>query len=367
MTEVHSQRMRAVKLSGIRALELLEEARPEPRAGEVLLRVRAVGVCGSDLHYYLEGGIGPAQIKVPMTPGHEFAAEVVGGTGAAYGLSDGTLVAVDPAQNCGRCEQCRAGYPNLCPNVRFLGSPGVDGGLSEYISAPAHTLFPVPKGFGPALGALLEPLGVALHALDITRLKPLARVGVLGAGPIGLMIAQVARVCGAGEVHVVEPLGHRRDAALSLGADSAHAEYHDLAGSLGGRGLDFVLEATNSPDGPEHAAQLARIGGVVTLVGIPEGDRFSMTAANARRKGLILKFSRRMGHVYPRAIELVRQGRVNIAPIATHHYPLERAAEAFEQAANVPDGFLKAVIYPNGGVPNPGEPVAVQTTPTVPA
>jgi len=344
--------MRTVKIHGVRDVRLHDRApEPLPRDGEVLLRVRAVGVCGSDVHYYREGGIGPAAIRVPLTPGHEFGAEVVGGTGEPYGLADGTLVAVDPAQNCGRCEHCLEGYPNLCPHVRFLGSPGVDGGLCELISAPAHTLFPVPAGFDPALTALLEPLGVALHALDITRLKPMSGVAVLGGGPIGLLIAQVARVAGAARVRLIEPHASRREAALALGADSVHADYREVLEVTNGRGEDVVIEATNSPDGPEHAAQVARIGGRVTLVGIPDGDRFSMSAANARRKALIIKFSRRMGRVYPRAIELVTQGRVNIAPIASHAYPLARAAEAFEHAAEPPAGFLKAMIYPDDAVP----------------
>ena len=119
------QTMKRVRLHGPHDLRLHDEGRPELVPGEVMLKVSAVSVCGSDMHYYHEGGIGPAMIKTPMTPGHEFAATVIGGTGDPYGFQDGTLVAVDPAQHCGHCEQCLAGYPNLCPNVRFLGSPGV--------------------------------------------------------------------------------------------------------------------------------------------------------------------------------------------------------------------------------------------------
>jgi L-iditol 2-dehydrogenase len=343
--------MRTVRLHGAHDLRLHDEPRPAARPGEVLLRVSAVSVCGSDMHYYHEGGIGPAVIRAPMTPGHEFAATVVDGTGESHGLADGTLVAVDPAQHCGRCEQCHAGYPNLCPNVRFLGSPGVDGGLAEYLSVPPGSLYPVPADFSPALTALLEPLGVALHALDVTKLRPMSGVTVLGAGPIGLMLMQVARVCGADHVRVVEPRAARRALALELGADSVHEHYSEILDLTAGRGEDYVLEATTSPDAPEQAAQVARIGGRVTLVGIPDGDHFGMSAANARRKGLIIKLARRMGHVYPRAIELVRQGRVNIAPIATHHYPMNEAPTAFRDAHESPGGFLKAVIYPNDELP----------------
>lgn len=347
--------MRTARLHGVHDLRLHDEPRPVAVPGEVMLRVQAVSVCGSDMHYFHEGGIGPAVIRQPMTPGHEFAGTVTDGTGEPFGLSDGTLVAVDPAQACGHCEQCLAGYPNLCPHVRFLGSPGVDGGLAEYISVPPRSLFPVPAGFSPALSALLEPLGVALHALDITRLRPMSGVTVLGAGPIGLMLLQVARVCGAAHVRVVEPRAARRAVALAMGADSVHEHHSEILELTGGRGEDYVLEATTSPGAPEQAAQIARIGGRVTLVGIPDGDQFLMTAANARRKGLIIKMSRRMGHVYPRATELVRSGRVDIAAIATHHYAMEDAGRAFQDAHEAADGFLKAVIYP-GGLPEAQRP-----------
>jgi L-iditol 2-dehydrogenase len=332
---------------------------PEHRDGEVLLRVRAVGICGSDLHYYREGGIGPAKIEAPFIPGHEFAGEVIGGTGEPHGLPDGTLVAVDPAQNCGECGHCRAGHPNLCPRVRFLGSPGspagVDGGLCERISVPARTVFPLPFGFDPVAGALLEPLGVALHALDITRCPPLSGVAIVGGGPIGLLIAQAARAAGALRVRVVEPLAWRRAVALALGADTVHADYREVLtatadGELG-PGEDCVFEATNSAEGPEHAARIARIGGRVTLVGIPEDDRFMLTASNARRKGLTVRFSRRMGHIYPRALELVRQQRVRLDPLVTHLGVLAEVPALFSMADRMPEGFVKLVILPNFASP----------------
>jgi L-iditol 2-dehydrogenase len=342
--------MQAAKIHGTRDVRVHDGVpEPVPADCEVLVRVQAVGVCGSDLHYYLEGGIGPATIREPLVPGHELSGDIAGGTGEAFGLPDGTLVAVDPAQPCGGCEPCLAGYPNLCPHVRFLGSPGVDGGLCEWLAVPVRNVFPVPEGFDPALTALLEPLGVAIHALDITRLRPGSGVAILGGGPLGLMLAQVAKTRGASHVRLIEPNAWRRQAALALGADCVHADCREALDATGGRGEDYVLEATNSTEGPEHAARVARIGGKVTLVGIPDGDRFTMTAANARRKALTIRFSRRMGHVYPRAIQLVAEGRVNIAPIASHSYPLRRAPEAFETGAAAGEGFLKAMIYPHDG------------------
>lgn len=335
--------MQAARLYGLRDMRVDVVDDPVSTAGEYLLRVKAVSVCGSDLHYYLEGGIGSAQVREPFTPGHEFAAEVIEGPD---GLAPGTLVAVDPARPCGHCEWCHGGHPNLCPNVVFVGAPPYPGGLSEYTIAPASALFPVPASFDATTSALLEPLGVAIHALDLARLKPLESVAVLGAGPIGLMLQQVAATSGAGDIYVIDPLQYRCDLAAQLGATATATSREAIFDWTGGRGVDVVLEATNSPHGPQHAAEIVRIGGRLILVGIPEGDHFGFDASLVRRKGLTIKLSRRMGHVYPRAIKLVAGGRVNLAPLATHHFPLAQAPEAFALQAAYGDGVIKTVIEP---------------------
>jgi L-iditol 2-dehydrogenase len=253
--------MRAALLYGVRDMRVGTLPRPEPDAGEVLVRVRAVGICGSDLHYYLEGGVGPAAIAYPLVLGHEFSAEVVDERGRAHGLPPGSLVAVDPARPCGRCEWCLDGHHNICPHVHFAGTPGDQGGLAEYHAAPAEALIPVPPGFDPARAALLEPLGVAIHVLDLARVRPMDTVAVLGAGPIGLLLVQVARRCGAGRVFAVDPLPYRAEAARRSGATDAAEAHEAVMTWTGGRGADVVLEATNSSSAPEQAVSIARIGG----------------------------------------------------------------------------------------------------------
>ena len=316
----------------------------EPEPGRLPLRVQAVSVCGSDLHYYKEGRIGAAVAESPFVLGHEFSAVVNDERGEEFGIPPGTIVAVDPAEPCDRCEWCAQGYTNLCPNVRFAGTAPVAGALREFYNARPKELYPLPEGFDAVDGALLEPLGVAVHALDLARVPLGATVGVVGMGAIGLLIAQVARVAGAGEVHAVEPLAYRRELALRLGCDAAHADPGALIEATAGRGADVVIEATDTPEGPDVSCQVVRIGGRVVLVGIPDGDHFELTASVARRKGLTVKFSRRMGHVYPRAIRLVAAGKVNLGALVTHRFPLKRGAEAFEIQANHRDGAVKAVI-----------------------
>ncbi len=336
--------MRAAMLHGVRDLRIERAPKPERAPDEVLLRVRAVGVCGSDLHYYLEGAIGATKSAEPFILGHEFAAEVVEGGD----LPPGTLVAVDPSRPCGACEWCAAGHPNLCPNVEFAGVPPYQGALAEYITARPDELVALPEGFDAATAALLEPLGIAIHALDLARLKPMESVAVLGAGPIGLLIMQVARWCGAGQLSVIEPLEYRRKLAVKLGADAAFASWEELKAATGGRGVDVVLEATTSPLGPQHAAETVRIGGRLVLVGIPEGDQFTLNASLVRRKGLSIKLSRRMGHVYSRAVQMVERGQVDLAALATHRFGLEGTPEAFALHADYQDGVIKSVVYPFG-------------------
>lgn len=337
--------MRALFLDKPGSLWLGEYQDTQPREGRLRLRVQAVSVCGSDIHYFKEGRIGSAAVQEPFVLGHEFSAVVDDPAGDAYGLPQGTLVAVDPAEPCGRCEWCERGEPNLCPHVQFAGSAPVAGALREYYYAKPSALFRVPEGFDATAAALLEPLGVAIHGVDLARIRLGDDVAVLGAGAIGLYLLQVARLAGAGRVWMIEPLAYRREVALRLGADEVYNHPDSLIEATGGRGADVVIEATDSPEGPEDACKVARIGGRVVLVGIPDGDRFTLTASMVRRKGLTIKLSRRMGHVYPRAISLVASGRVNLGLVATHHFTLEQAPEAFAMQAARREGVIKSVIH----------------------
>jgi len=340
-----TDQMRAVFLHGARDLRLDSVPRPVPEKDELLLAVRVVGVCGSDLHYYLEGGIGGVDIVSPLILGHEFAAEIADDRAAARGLAPGTLVAVDPARSCGTCEWCRQGHPNLCPRVRFAGSPPDNhGALAEYVTARPEALFPVPATFSPGAAALLEPLGVAIHAVDLARLRPMDTVAVLGAGPIGLLAQQVARLAGAGQVFVVDPLEHRTALARRLGADEVSSTHEAIRGWTRGRGADVVLEITNSSRAPRQATEAVRIGGKVVLAGIPPEDQFSLQASVVRRKGLTIKLVRRMGRVYPRAIQMVASGRVQLEPLVTHRFSLEQTSAAFALQAGYADGVVKSVV-----------------------
>lgn len=345
--------MTTSRLYGIRDLGVEQAPIPQPGPGEVLLKIASVGTCGSDVHYYLEGGIGDAIVKEPITMGHEFSAWIAKlGDGVAKKAPDlevGQLVAVEPAIPCGVCEFCQHGHPNICPDVRFCGTPPIDGVFAEYAVMPAENCFRLPAGFTPDEGALLEPLGIGIHTVDLAHLKPGDTVAVFGAGPIGLLTAAMARVAGASEVLMTEPLPHRREFALEYCADAVfNPEYEDVVAAMmaatNGRGVDVAFEAAGAHETPDQAAQVARPGGKVVVVGIPSDDKMVMTASHIRRKGLTIKLVRRMKHTYPRAIRLVHTGMIDILPLATHHFPLERIQDAFELVAGYRDGVLRAMI-----------------------
>ncbi len=270
----------ALRLHGKRDLRLHGEPEPTPAPDEILLRVTAVGLCGSDLHWFAEGGIGDAVLTRPLVLGHEFVGLVESGPRA------GDRVALDPAVSCGRCAACLAGDDNLCLACRFAGHGTTDGALRELMTWPERLAHRVPDSLSDLEAALLEPLGVALHALDLGRVGPGATAGVFGCGPLGLLLVQLLRLVGAGVLVATDPLAHRAAAAEAMGA-------------------------THVP----------------------------------RRKGLTLSLCRRMKPTdLPRAIRLAENGRVQLAPLVSERFSLSQGSEAF--AALSERRALKVVVEP---------------------
>ena len=337
--------MEVLRLHSSYDLRLHAEPEPLPGPGESLLRVTAIGVCGSDLHWYQHAGIGDAQLVQPLVLGHEFAALVEDTASPWYGQR----VAVDPAVPCLACEFCLEGNPNLCRALRFAGHGQDDGALRQFIAWPSRCLHPLPEALSDLDGALLEPLGVALHAVDLGCLQPGMSVGVFGCGPIGLLIVQLARLSGATHIIATDLFPHRLEAARSYGATAVFqvAEGWDSAelwAATNGRGVAVAFEVAGENQAVETAIAAARPGGGVVLVGIPSTDWTAFTASIARRKGLTLKFSRRMKFTYPRAIQLVARGLVDVRSLVTHRFPLSQADQAF-QVALARQG-LKVIIEP---------------------
>ena len=341
--------MKAVRLFGPHDLRLVREAAPICQAGEVLLRVRAVTVCHSDIHYYRDGRIGDTVSNEPLILGHEFCGEVLQVPVGFDELHIGDLVAVEPAISCGHCRACREGNPNICENLLFSGTPPLDGALREYITYRPEFCYPLPQDFTAEEGALLEPLGVALYAWDLGHLRVAESVAIIGCGPIGLLLVQLAKVAGASQVLAVEPLAFRRDLAAMWGGIPLAPDEHlqqQVESLTDGKGVDLVIETAGTLPGQEEAIRLVKRGGSVLLVGIPAEDRIELTHHTARRKDLEIHVVRRMKHTYPRAITLVQHGMIDLRLLITHRFPLERAAEAFQIVGDYADGVIKAAIIP---------------------
>ena len=346
--------MLAARLHGPKDLRVERIPHPgAPGRGQALLRVLCTGLCGSDLHSYAEARIGDTPVEQPLILGHEFSAvvEAVGPDsldGTFQPLQPGTRVAVDPAQPCGRCEFCEQGHPNLCRRLHFCGNYPDGGSLCEWMHMPARSCFPVPKSLDDTEAALLEPLGVAIHAVDLAKLRVGFSLAILGMGPIGLLCLQIAKLAGADPIFVTDKFPWRLKLAQKWGGIPLRCNQEDpvqhTAKETPGRGVDVAIEAAWGGQSVEQAVEMARLGGRVVLVGIPGDDRLSLKHSTARRKGLTILLSRRMKHVYPRAIRLAERGAVDLCGLVSHRFPLKRAAEAFGLNAAYRDRVIKVLV-----------------------
>jgi L-iditol 2-dehydrogenase len=342
----------AVRLHAPRDLRV-ETAAPlgAPGPGQVRIRVGSVGVCGSDLHMYETGRIGHTIIKTPLVLGHEFGGTVIDASpdardGLGRPLAAGARVAVDPAVPCLRCRQCEEGHPNLCPDHSFYGVWPDDGALRDEMIVEARNCFPVPASMSEATVALLETLGVAIHAVDLGRLRVGDGVGVIGCGPVGLLLVRLIKLSGASPILVWDKHPWRVAKALALGADDGWVIDRDRGPAA--PDLDVVFEAAWADASIQHAADVVRPGGRLVLVGIPGDDRLTVSHGTVRRKGLTIRLSRRMKHTYPRAIALAASGQVDLDDLVSHRFALPRTAEAYATNMRYPDGLLKAVVDCDG-------------------
>jgi len=327
--------VKVIRLHGAGDLRIHDEPVPVSGEGERRVRVKSVGVCGSDLHWFAEGEIGDAKLERPLVLGHEIAGVT----------EDGQRVAVDPAIPCRHCEFCDHGHLNLCENMIFAGHGKHDGALREWMAWSEKSLFPIPDSISDEDGAMLEPLGIAIHTVDLGNLKAGMSVGVFGCGPIGLLIIQMAKLSGAANIIATDKLTHRVDAAKRFGASQAflvgdNSQLREPALSIvetiraatNGRGVDVAFEAAGAQEAVDMAVAAVASGGKVVLAGIPDDDKTSFCASVARRKGLTIKLVRRMKHTYPRAIELVSKGLIDVRSLVTHRFQLAQASEAFHMA-----------------------------------
>lgn len=342
--------MNVARLTGLRNMSVTEVRTPcLAGPGDVLIRIMAVGVCGSDVHYYTTGRIGSQVVRFPFTVGHE-AAGVVESVGAKVTqLKPGDRVAVEPAISCHECDQCRAGRPHTCRKLKFLGCPGqLEGCLGEFLVMPEECCLPIPDGMSYEVAALVEPLAIGLYAVRQSIPMRGARVGILGAGPIGLSVMLPALAEGAGAVYVTDRIDARCDMAAKHGAVWAgNPDRLDPVVEISKREplmLDVVFECCGQQQALDQGMELLKPGGKLVMIGIPEFDRYSFSAEVARRRELCLQNVRRQNHCAERAIEMIATGKVAPEFMITHRFSLAQTKDAFDLVDRYADGVVKAMI-----------------------
>lgn len=325
-------------------IEVEERPVPEPGPGQVLVEVSAVGVCGSDVHWFTEGRIGDLSVSGPLVLGHE-AAGVVRALGPGPGrLKVGQRVTMEPGIPCGSCGACRSGRYNLCPDVKFFATPPVDGAFARYVVHDQDFCYPLPDHLSDDAGALLEPLSVAIWATWKARITIGDRVLVTGAGPIGLLVAAVARAAGAAEVVVTDTQAARLPRATEMGATAVIDASTD-AGAVGGVGADVLVECSGAAQALESGLRGLRGAGRAVVVGMSAEERVLLPLSYVQNREIELTGTYRYANTYPTAIALAAAGTVRLDDIVTGHYGLGEVEQALGAGRRDPLA-VKPVVVP---------------------
>jgi L-iditol 2-dehydrogenase len=346
MTATTSGENRAAVLYAPGDLRVEDRAIPEPGRREVLVEIAAVGVCGSDVHYYEHGRIGSFVVREPMVLGHESSGRVVALGPGASRHAVGDRVALEPGVPCGHCRECRAGRYNLCRDVRFFATPPIDGAFANYVTIHEDFAFALPESVSDEAGALMEPLSVAVWACQKAGVTAGDRVLVTGAGPIGLLAVQTARAFGATQITVTDVNSHRLGVAERTGATST-INVADAPLEDSGLEADALIECSGHPGSLKAGIAALRPAGRAVLVGMGPDEDGVVPLALIQSRELWLTGTFRYANTYPTAIALAASGRVDLEAIITGQYGLEDA-EAALRAGREDPAAVKVMVMPAG-------------------
>jgi L-iditol 2-dehydrogenase len=344
--------MFAARLIAPFELSLNKEPTPEIEADEVLLKIEAVGICGSDLHRYRGVRFPDEDAGKPMILGHEFSATVFKCGPLVRNVTEGDRVAVEAGNHCGHCEWCQAGQFNLCPNVRFCAAAQTEGALREFMAWPARLLYKLPPKLTFDDGVMIEVIGIAMHSIRIANMRPGQTAAVLGSGPVGLATIHLLRkTAGCSFVFATDILPYRLEASRKVGADVAlnpkeTGVVEQIMQMTHGRGVDVVFEAAGVGQTCKQAIEICTHGGKVILIGLPEDDQTPFSTAAARRNGLTFRFLRRSANTYSRSIALLENSIIDLKGLVTHHFPLNDVKKAFQIANDYQDNAIKVIVNP---------------------
>ena len=342
--------MKAMALTGIRQMEMMDLPMPEIKNDtDVLIKMKVVGVCGSDVHYYTSGKIGSQVVQYPFPVGHEGAGEVIKVGGAVTKVKPGDRIAIEPAMPCGECDQCKAGRPHTCRKLLFLGCPGqAEGCLKEYIVMPENSCFLIGDNMSYTEAAISEPLAIGVYAVNQSIPMKGATIGIFGFGPIGMSVILPAIAKGAGKIYVSDLIDERLDIAKACGATwTGNPEKEDIVTGIKDKEpllLDVIFECCGKQEAMDQAIELLKPGGKLMVIGIPEFDHWSFSVDLLRRKEICIQSIRRQNHSVEEALEIMEKKVVNVDQMPTHRFNFEKTKEAFDLVTGYKDGVMKAMI-----------------------
>ncbi len=342
--------MKSLQLVATRTLEPRDTPDPsDPGPGEVLVRIRAVGICGSDMHHYLEGSVAGTVAPFPAILGHEPAGEIAAVGPGVENLKTGTRVAVEPAITCRKCEPCRSGHQNRCESAIFLGGSQQPGLLREYAVVPQRNVALIPDDMDFPTATVAEPLAVLLHSLELANLQLGETVLVLGAGPIGLLAVAVSKLAGAGSIVVADQIPERLALAKKMGADVAvNFSQESVANAVrdvtGGKGAHVIFDAAGKPESINDGLEAARAGARMVVIGVPSQQTVPVNFWRGLDREITIYVQKRSNGNDHLAIEMLHRKLIDSSALVSHRFPLEDGAKAFETVAHYSDGVAKAVI-----------------------
>lgn len=344
--------MNAAILNKPMDIEIKRVEIPTPKADEALVKVHCIGVCGSDVHYYEHGKIGRYVVEDPLILGHELAGEVVQIGENVKDVQVGDRVAVEPGVTCGRCEYCKSGRYNLCPDVVFMATPPVDGAWAEYVTIRSDFLFKIPDSMSFEEGALLEPLSVGMHAMKRGQVSPADKMLVTGLGPIGLLAIQAAKMYGVNEIYASDVVPFRQQLAEEIGVtaviDPSKEDVQEkLAELTGGKGVNVVIETSGNAGAIAQTIKVVNRGGRIVFVGLPTADEIPIDVNLLVDSELDVFGLFRYVNTYPAAIQALSSSNIDIEKVITHKYALKDIKEAVEMARTQKDTSIKIMIYPD--------------------
>ncbi len=337
--------MRVAQYEKTHTLNVINKLLRALNEGEMLIKVEACGVCGTDVHIV----DGTSRSTPPVVLGHEYAGIVTDVAKGTTGVAVGQHVGVDPNISCGTCFYCRRGLAHLCSNLRALGVD-IDGGMAEFSIVPFKQTYALPQDMAPELSAFIEPVSCAIHGIDLARIRSGDTVVILGGGTIGLIMLQLARNAGAARLIIIEPLAHKRVIAQELGADVVlDPQTTDIQLAildLTRVGADVVIECVGRPQTTELALELVRRGGLVEFFGVcPIGEKIAIEPNAVYFKELTIVGSYVNPHTFDRSIAMLQSGRVRIDKFLIHKFPLEGVHEALQYQRE--GRTIKSIVQPN--------------------